>query len=146
VAKTRKVLFVCLGNICRSPLAQGIFESKVDNIEFYADSAGTSGWHEGEPPHSGSIKVAERNSVSISKQRSRPVRLSDKDEFDYLIAMDRANKSSLLNEFGAREDQVFLMREFAVHKTKSRVGPICGNMISYGNLSWATNADSHSPI
>jgi len=84
-----KVLFVCLGNICRSPLAQGIFEKQIDDLGlgdiFYADSAGTSGWHQGERPHSGSIQVARENNVSIERQKSRSVRTSDEQEFAGLL-------------------------------------------------------------
>ncbi|HMY10515.1 MAG TPA: low molecular weight protein-tyrosine-phosphatase, partial [Turneriella sp.] len=99
----RSVLFVCLGNICRSPLAQGIFEHQVRQAgiekDYDADSAGTSGWHEGEPPHGGSIRIARKYGISIERQRSRPVHPKDAEIFDYIIAMDTANRESLLSEF-----------------------------------------------
>ena len=111
-----KVLFVCLGNICRSPLAQGIFENKINKLKlqnkYYAESAGTSGWHIGEKPHAGSRKIAKENDVDIEKQKSQAVSMHDKDEFDYIIAMDSSNKESLLHEFGCDEDKTFLMRKF----------------------------------
>lgn len=112
----KQVLFVCLGNICRSPLAQGVFEKRIREMgleqEFSADSAGTSGWHEGEPPHGGSRKVAKANGIDISRQRSRPVSTSDNQQFDFLVAMDRSNYDSLTNEFGIDENKVVLMRSF----------------------------------
>lgn len=113
----QSVLFVCLGNICRSPLAQGIFEQKLrargmDN-QFDADSAGTSGWHEGEPPHSGSIAVAKKYGVSIERQKSRPVHAKDGEIFDFILAMDAANRESLLGEFRFPKSKVFLMRDFS---------------------------------
>lgn len=112
----QSVLFVCLGNICRSPLAQGIFEHQISaaglGSEYDADSAGTSGWHQGEPPHSGSIAVAKKYGISIERQKSRPVHAKDAEVFDYIIAMDTANRESLLHEFRFPKDKVFLMRDF----------------------------------
>jgi protein-tyrosine phosphatase len=116
----QSVLFVCLGNICRSPLAQGIFEHQIKEAGlaavFDADSAGTSGWHEGEHPHRGSIQVAKKYGVSIEKQRSRPVHNKDGEIFDYIIAMDTANRDSLRHEFHFPENKLYLMRDFAAGK------------------------------
>ncbi|GAB4442469.1 MAG: low molecular weight protein-tyrosine-phosphatase [Turneriella sp.] len=113
----RSVLFVCLGNICRSPLAQGIFEHQIRQAglaqDFDADSAGTSGWHEGEPPHRGSIRIAKKYGISIEKQRSRPVHPKDAEIFDYIIAMDTSVRESLLSEFRFPESKVHLMRSFS---------------------------------
>jgi protein-tyrosine phosphatase len=113
----RSVLFVCLGNICRSPLAQGIFEHQIRQAglaqHFDADSAGTSGWHAGERPHSGSIRIAKKYGISIEKQRSRPVHPKDAEIFDYIIAMDTSNRESLLSEFRFPESKIFLMRSFS---------------------------------
>ena len=111
-----KILFVCLGNICRSPIAQGVFEKKINILglshNFYVDSAGTSGWHKGERPHHGSIKVGLKNKVDINNQRSRAVTLHDGTEFDYIIAMDQNNYLSLLNEFQFPEKKVIKIRFF----------------------------------
>ena len=92
----RSILFVCLGNICRSPLAEGIAKkiSKNLGLDLKIDSAGTSNWHEGEPPCEQSIKIAKENGVDISKQRSRPVCSGDK-EFDLIVALDAQNKRDL---------------------------------------------------
>lgn len=113
----QSILFVCLGNICRSPLAQGIFEhrareARVDQ-EYDADSAGTSGWHKGEPPHSGSIRIARKYGISIEKQRSRPVHPKDGEIFDYIVAMDTSNRESLLTEFRFPAHKVHLLRDFS---------------------------------
>jgi len=118
------ILFVCLGNICRSPLAQGIFEHRISELgitdHFYADSAGTSAWHEGEPPHGGSIKVAKKYGIGIEKQRSRPVHLKDGEIFDYVIAMDNANFSSLTTEFRFPVNKVYLMRDFSLSEPRKK--------------------------
>jgi len=92
----RSILFVCLGNICRSPLAEGIAKdiSKNLGLDLKIDSAGTSNWHEGEPPCDQSIKIAKEKGVDISKQKSRPVCREDK-EFDLIIALDAQNKEDL---------------------------------------------------
>jgi len=111
-----KVLFVCLGNICRSPIAQGVFEDLVKKKglqeHFYVDSAGVSGYHRGEPPHELSCMIAEKYSINITMQRSRPVTPGDKFEFDYFIAMDQSNHSSLIKEFGVDPEKLYCLREF----------------------------------
>ena len=88
-----KVLMVCLGNICRSPLAHGILESKVvkQGLDWQVDSAGTSGWHNGERPDSRSISVAESKGIMIHDQVSRKFTVNDYDEFDLILAMDSSN-------------------------------------------------------
>ena len=89
------VLFVCLGNICRSPLAEGAFREHVNSrrlhSHFVIDSAGTGGYHAGEAPDPRSIKIAETMGIDISRQSSRKLKRTDFDEFDYIIAMDRSN-------------------------------------------------------
>lgn len=111
-----RVLFVCLGNICRSPLAQGIFEKKIQTAglkEFFtADSAGTSAWHQGQKPDPGSIFIARQKEINIENQRSRPVSSGDHHEFDYFIAMDDQNVRSLINEFGIPKEKIFKLRTF----------------------------------
>lgn len=114
----QSILFVCLGNICRSPLAQGIFEHQASQLGlnhlFDADSAGTSGWHAGEPPHGGSIRVAQKYGISIERQRSRPVHAKDAEIFDYILAMDTANRQALIEEFRFPGEKVHLMRNFSL--------------------------------
>lgn len=90
-----KILMVCLGNICRSPLAHGILESKLDKLYFTVDSAGTSGYHEGQPPDYRSIKVALQKGIDISGQRARKFTLDDFDRFDRIYTMDNSNLDHL---------------------------------------------------
>ncbi|MGA9238857.1 low molecular weight protein-tyrosine-phosphatase [Robiginitalea sp.] len=86
-----KVLMVCLGNICRSPLAEGILKSKVNPAEVVVDSAGTAGYHIGKAPDIRSIEVASRAGIDISHQKCRRFTPEDFDNFDYIFAMDREN-------------------------------------------------------
>jgi len=84
-----KVLMVCLGNICRSPLAEGILRHKCEKrgLQWYVDSAGTNGYHNGESPHYMSQKVAKLNGIDISRQTSRPFRAIDYENFDLIVPM-----------------------------------------------------------
>jgi len=91
-----KILMVCLGNICRSPLAEGIMRSKLGD-QILIDSAGTGNWHEGEHPDHRAIAVAKNHGVDISKLRARQVCESDFDEFDLIFAMDASNFRNLQN-------------------------------------------------
>ena len=90
-----RVVFVCLGNICRSPLAEGTFRRHVEQAglsqRFHIDSAGTAAYHAGEPPDPRSVQEARRQGVDISGQRARKFVASDLSRFDYVMAMDRAN-------------------------------------------------------
>ena len=88
------VLMVCLGNICRSPLAHGILESKAPE-DWYIDSAGTSGWHEGERPDTRSIITAKGRGLNIDEQRSRPFLAEDFERFDVIFAMDSSNYTNI---------------------------------------------------
>lgn len=93
-----RILMVCLGNICRSPLAEGILKEKIKqaNLNWHVDSAGTSGWHSGELPDRRSIKIAEKFGIDITDQRSRKVRSIDYEEFDIIFAMDTQNHKDLM--------------------------------------------------
>ncbi|MFC5873502.1 low molecular weight protein-tyrosine-phosphatase [Chryseobacterium arachidis] len=82
-----KILMVCLGNICRSPLAEGIMKTKVPE-SFFIDSAGTISIHEGEHPDKRAIKTAANHGIDISKQRSRPITKADFENFDKIYCMD----------------------------------------------------------
>lgn len=85
-----KILMVCLGNICRSPLAEGILKSKL-NENYFVDSAGTINYHEGNAPDERSVKTAFKNGIDISMQTSRPIKKSDLDDFDLIFCMDKSN-------------------------------------------------------
>jgi protein-tyrosine phosphatase len=88
-----KLLMVCLGNICRSPLAEGIMKKKLKDygIEAVVDSAGTAAYHSGEQPDIRSIAVAIKNGIDISDQRARKFKTEDFDRFDRIFAMDESN-------------------------------------------------------
>ena len=87
---------VCLGNICRSPLAEGILKSKLDSDKFYVDSAGTSGHHNGELPDSRSVAVANSNGLDITDQRSRKFTRQDFIDFQYIYVMDSSNYNDVI--------------------------------------------------
>tara|TARA_R110002167_G_scaffold56485_7_gene160315 strand:- start:1734 stop:2186 length:453 start_codon:yes stop_codon:yes gene_type:complete len=99
-----KVLMVCLGNICRSPLAEGILKSKVDATNIYVDSAGTAGYHVGNAPDPRSIKVAHEHGIDISSQVCRKFTVSDFDTFDLIYAMDKNNYGNIIHLARRKED------------------------------------------
>ena len=86
-----KILMVCLGNICRSPLAEGILASKLPKDKFLVDSAGTGEWHVGRQPDERSIATAKKHGIDISKQRGKHFTSKLFDEFDYIYVMDGSN-------------------------------------------------------
>ena len=90
-----KILMVCLGNICRSPLAEGLLRSKLP-ARFGVDSAGTGNWHVGHAPDKRSIEIAKLNQLDISAQRGRQFSISDFDDYDYIYAMDTSNYRDLI--------------------------------------------------
>jgi protein-tyrosine phosphatase len=114
-----KVLFVCLGNICRSPLAEGVFAHLVDQAglagQIGCDSAGIGGWHAGDLPDRRSRAVAQRHGLALT-HRARQLQASDFGEFDYIFAMDRDNLRDLHERArwagGPPKAQVALLREF----------------------------------
>jgi protein-tyrosine phosphatase len=101
----KKVLMVCLGNICRSPLAQGILESKVNLENIFVDSAGTAAYHVGNLPDERSINVARKYSINITEQRARKFSVKDFDEFDVIYAMDESNYQNILTLTRNEEDK-----------------------------------------
>lgn len=111
-----KILMVCLGNICRSPLAEGILKSKVSSEEVFVDSAGTSGFHEGALPDKRSIVIADTYDIDITDQRSRKFLVSDFDDFDMIYAMDVSNYNNILklarNEADAAKVKMILNESY----------------------------------
>lgn len=95
-----KVLFICMGNICRSPTAEGVFRHLVDQANasdtIFIDSAGTHAYHVGEPPDSRALSTACSRNIDMSRQRARRVTENDFEEFDYVLAMDKSNQQDLL--------------------------------------------------
>ena len=87
---------VCLGNICRSPLAEGLLSSKLPKDKFVVDSAGTGHWHVGHQPDKRSIEIAMRNGLDISGQRGRLFSKDDFDNFDYIYVMDNSNYADVM--------------------------------------------------
>lgn len=86
---------VCLGNICRSPLAEGIMRSKLSE-DFIVDSAGTGGWHAGELPDKRSVATAKSKDLDITNQRARQFKINDFDTFDHIFVMDNSNYKDVL--------------------------------------------------
>lgn len=86
-----KILMVCLGNICRSPLAEGLLASKLPRNKFFVDSAGTGGYHIGREPDHRSIATAKKNGLDISHQKARKFTMQDFNDFDYIFVMDNSN-------------------------------------------------------
>tara|TARA_B110000971_G_C19968084_1_gene481245 strand:- start:589 stop:1038 length:450 start_codon:yes stop_codon:yes gene_type:complete len=92
-----KILMVCLGNICRSPLAEGILSSKGKHLNLKVDSAGTAAYHVGKQPDIRSIDIAKKYDIDLSKQRARQFSRADFDEFDIIYAMDTNNYAHLIS-------------------------------------------------
>ena len=116
--KTVSVLFVCMGNICRSPTAQGVFEHLVHSHglaeRILIDSAGTHAYHVGNPPDRRSQAAALERGVDLSGQRARQVHADDFGRFDYILAMDRSNLEDLLRQSKpAGRERVHLFMKFA---------------------------------
>ncbi len=88
---------VCLGNICRSPLAHGILESKTEQSKVMVDSAGTSDFHIGEAPDKRSIAVAKKNNIDITQQKARQFTRADFENFDYIYVMDTSNYQNVIS-------------------------------------------------
>ena len=119
-----KILMVCLGNICRSPLAEGIMKTKLPKDNFEVDSAGTGGWHAGELPDSRSIAIAKKYGIDITNQRARKFQLKDFETFDYIFVMDKSNLKDVLqlapNQTAKAKVQLILNR---IHNPKTTEVP-----------------------
>jgi protein-tyrosine phosphatase len=105
-----KILMVCLGNICRSPLAEGILASKLPETKFTVDSAGTGDWHIGHAPDARSIAEAKIHNLDISRQQGRQFKLTDFDTYDYIYVMDQSNYKNVIN-----------LAENLAHKSKVQI-------------------------
>jgi protein-tyrosine phosphatase len=124
-----KILMVCLGNICRSPLAEGILKSKLPNDSFTVDSAGTSNYHINELPDSRSIEVAKKHTIDITKQRGRQFSSEDFDTFDLIYAMDTSNYKNIIKLARNPEDiskVKFILDEILNYNLKDVPDPYYG--------------------
>ncbi len=125
---------VCLGNICRSPLAHGILESKLSNDHFFVDSAGTASYHIGEKPDHRSITVAKSKGIDISKQKARQFIEADFDRFDIIYAMDKSNYDNILSLAQNEEDKRkvrLILNENPSITNKAVPDPYWGNMSDF---------------
>lgn len=115
-----RVLMVCLGNICRSPMAEGILKRKAEEagINILIDSAGTSSWHQGEQPDQRAMEEMRRNGIDISDQTARPFRTDDFDHFDHILVMDTSNQANVLSLIRNADDaaKVKLILDFGSEK------------------------------
>jgi len=125
-----KLLFVCLGNICRSPLAEGIMKHKIaeQGLDWEVDSAGTGGWHAGDLPDSRSIQVAQKHGVDLTYQRARKLRSIDYEAFDRIYVMDSMNYQDVKRL--ANEDEYdkieLIMNEVEPHRNINVPDPYYG--------------------
>lgn len=99
------ILMVCLGNICRSPLAEGLLKSKLDAKRFQVDSAGTGHWHVGSMPDSRSIAVAQKNGLDITDQRGMQFKPAFFDRYDHIFVMDNYNYEDVVAQATNDEDK-----------------------------------------
>lgn len=134
-----KILMVCLGNICRSPLAHGILQHKIDNLGLEAtiDSAGTNGFHNGELPDSRSMEIALLNGIDISYQRSRQINRKDIESFDLIYTMDASNYNNVMqmtrNEVEAQKVKM-IMNELTPGKNINVPDPYYGGNDGFRNV------------
>lgn len=121
-----RVLFVCTGNICRSPTAEGVFRAMVEACglagRIETDSAGTGSWHAGEPPDERARQAAAIRGIDLSAQRARQVSKQDFDRFDLIVALDRSHQRALRALSPPRAaDRIRLLMDFAPHAGVSDV-------------------------
>jgi protein-tyrosine phosphatase len=116
-ARPVRVLFICMGNICRSPMAEAVFRHQVAQAglshRFSIDSAGTGAWHEGEPPHRGTAAILARHKIAVGPQRARQITPGDLASFDYLVAMDEENLRALEAMRRDADGRVRLLLDYA---------------------------------
>lgn len=132
-----KVLFICLGNICRSPTAEGIFRQQVIDAgladRFFIDSAGTSGWHLDKAPDARSQEAALARGYDLSQQKSRPLFAEDLEEFDYLLVMDNSNltDTQALAQQPNQLDKIELMLSYGSSNIKEVPDPYYGGAAGF---------------
>lgn len=128
---------VCLGNICRSPLAEGILKSKVNLNEVTIDSAGTAAYHVGNLPDPRSIAVAKKHGIDITTQRARKFTVKDFDSFDFIYAMDQNNFDDILKLARNKEDKkkvLLILNEVRPFQNNSVPDPYYGGDDGFENV------------
>ncbi len=131
-----KILMVCLGNICRSPLAEGILRSKLSLTEFTIDSAGTGNYHVGDLPDKRSVKVADKYGIDITDQRGRQFNLNDFDKFDIIYVMDESNFENVIKLSRNDEDKSkvkYILNEIYPNQNHSVPDPYTGGIQGFEN-------------
>lgn len=126
---------VCLGNICRSPLAEGILKSKTKNLE--VDSAGTAGYHIGKQPDIRSIDIAKKHDINLTSQRARQFSTRDFDDFDKIYVMDNDNYSKIISLARNQEDMDkvdLILNEIYPKEYKSVPDPYYGGDEGFQNI------------
>lgn len=132
-----KILMVCLGNICRSPLAEGLLASKLPKDHFIIDSAGTGHWHVGEQPDVRSIAVAKKYGIDISQQKAQQIKPQHLKDYDYIFAMDQSNYEDILKISSDKHHnaKVFLLlNEDETIKDKNVPDPYYGGSEGFENV------------
>jgi len=128
---------VCLGNICRSPLAQGLLESKVNESKVYTDSAGTAAYHVGNSPDERSIEVAKKHGIYINNQRARKFVIEDFEKFSIIYAMDESNYQNILKLARNKDDEnkvKMILNEVYPSKNLSVPDPYYGGNQGFENV------------
>lgn len=135
----KSILFVCLGNICRSPLAEGVFAAVLEErgliSRFQLDSAGTGGWHAGSAPDPRSVAIAANHGIDISRQKARKVTSDDFSRFDLILGMDYSNVEELrrIAPVAARE-RIHLFLEFAHGNARDVPDPYYGGPDGFASV------------
>ncbi len=137
--QTPAILFVCLGNICRSPLAEAAFRAEAERLGMAVEveSAGTGGWHEGEPPDPRAIAIARRHGVDISGFRARKIRPADFHHFSHIVALDTENLGAIraLRPHNATADISLLLDHVPGRRGQPVADPYYGDQAGF-EITW----------
>ena len=132
-----KILMVCLGNICRSPLAEGILKSKLPESTFFIDSAGTANYHVGNSPDPRSIAVGKKYSIDISNLKGRQFSVNDFDSFDLIYVMDESNYRNVISIARSEHDKSkvkFILNEVYPNQNYDVPDPYYGGDHGFENV------------